>query len=131
MINSDLDRFINGEICFEDVQGFIHEHVPIQQAIILGLQSALFYSKKEHYLYEKLCYAHMLHAIENYEPYAWYAIYLAAKSKCSPHKMDWDDLLKKIKEELSMDKYDMVRGENIYKAYVRRGSRGYVLEPDD
>ena len=134
MTNSDLDRFINGEICFEDIKGFIHEDVSIQGAIICAIQNKLFYSEKEHDLYEKLCYSFILRAknkIQYYDTYALYAIYLAAKSKCSPHKLDWNNLLEKIKEESDMDKDDMKRGEEIYKDYVRRGSSGYVLQPDD
>ena len=33
----DLDRFINGEIGFEEMQGFIHEDVPIEESIRLAL----------------------------------------------------------------------------------------------
>ena len=53
----DLDRFIEGQIGFEEIQGFVHEDVPLQEAITLALTHARFYSKEEHDLYEKLCYA--------------------------------------------------------------------------
>ena len=33
----DLERFINGEIGFEEMQGFIHEDVPIEESIRLAL----------------------------------------------------------------------------------------------
>ena len=122
----DLERFIEGQIGFEEIQSF-----RLQQEIISALQNAFYYSKREHDLYEKLCYAHMLHAIQNYDPYALYAYYLVAKDKCSPHKLDWDSLLEKIKMESGMDEGDMGRGRGLYEGYVRRGSRGYVLPPDD
>ena len=103
----------------------------IYGAIIGALQKWSYYSEEEHDLYEKLCYAHMLHAIQNYDPYALYAYYLVAKDKCSPHKLDWDSLLEKIQMESGMNEGDMERGRGLYEGYVRRGSRGYVLPPDD
>ena len=75
----DLDRFIDGQIGFEEIQGFVHEDVPIQGAIMLPLTHARFYSKEEHDLYEKLCYAHVLyvlHITPNSPPVEFYAIYL-------------------------------------------------------
>ena len=30
----DLDRYIEGQIGFDDIQGYIHEDIPIQRAII-------------------------------------------------------------------------------------------------
>ena len=122
----DLDRFIEGQIGFDEIQSF-----RLQQKIILALQDASYYSEKEHDLYEKLCYAYMLHAIPNYGSYALYAKYLVAKDKCSPHKLDWDSLLEKIKMESGMDEDDMERGRDLYEDYVSRGSCGYVLPPDD
>ena len=127
----DLDRFIEGQIRFEDIQGYIPGDIPIQGAIIGALQEVSYYSEEEHDLYEKLCYAHMLRAVQNYAPYALYAYYLVAKDKCSHHKLHWDSLLEKIKMESGMDEVDMERGRSLYEGYVRRGSRGYVLSPDD
>ena len=127
----DLDRFIEGQIGFDDIQGCIHEDIPIRGAIVGALQDASFYPNEEHDLYEKLCYAHMLRAMQNYDHYALYAIYLAAKSKCSPQKLDWNSLLEKIKEGSGMDENDMLEGEKIYKDYAKRGSRGRILTPDD
>ena len=120
----DLDRFIEGQIRFEDIQGYLHGDIPIYGAIIGALQEGSYYSEEEHDLYEKLCYAHMLHAIQNYDPYALYAYYLVAKDKCSPHKLDWDSLLEKIQMESGMNEGDMERGRGLYEGYVRRGSRG-------
>lgn len=56
---SDLDHFIKGEISFEEIKGFIHEVIPIQKEISLSLQDVLFYSEKEHDLYEKLNVPHI------------------------------------------------------------------------
>ncbi len=129
----DLDRFINGQIKFEDIQGDVHKGVPIQGAIIGALQDTLFYSKEEHDLYEKLCYAYVLYVLHDTSDcpsYALYALYLAAKEECSPHKLDWNDLLKRVKSESGMDEYEMMRGEDIYKDYKESG-RSYVLPPDD
>ena len=129
----DLDRFINGEIRYDDIKGFIHGNIPIQGTIILSLQDASFYSKEEHDLYEKLCYAYLLyvlHITPDCPPLEYYALYLAAKDECSPHKLNWNNLLEKIKMETGMKEHDMRRGENIYKNYKESG-RSYVLLPDD
>ena len=51
----DLDRFIEGQIGFEEIQSF-----RLQQKIRLALQNGAYYSEREHDLYEKLCYAAVL-----------------------------------------------------------------------
>ena len=62
----DLDRFISRQILFEEIQGFIHEDVPVQEEITLALINALFYnSKEEHDLYEKLCWLKCFMACSN------------------------------------------------------------------
>ena len=77
----DLDRFISGQILFEEIQGFIHEDVPVQEAITLSLINALFYnSKEEHDLYEKLCYPKNFHSMQSYKHEELYAIYLFQKA---------------------------------------------------
>ena len=128
----DLDHFIDGQICFDEIQGCIEGGVPIKNAIISTLQEASFYSKEEHELYEKLCYSYVLyvlHALPNCPPCESYALYLAVKEECSPHKLDWNGLQKKIKET-GMNQDDMRRGEDIYTDYKKSG-RDYVLPPDD
>ena len=59
----DLDRFIKGQIEFDDIQGCICRGIPIQNAIISALQEASYYSQEEHDLYEKLCYAEVLYSM--------------------------------------------------------------------
>ena len=93
----DLDRFINGEIGFEEIQGFIHEDFPIKESIRLALYNGWAYPQKEHDLYEKLCYASVLRLVSLLSPHSIYSVYLVAKKLCAPHKLDWDCLLKKIK----------------------------------
>ena len=44
----DLDRFIEGQIRFEDIQGYIPGDIPIQGAIIGALQEVSYYSEEEH-----------------------------------------------------------------------------------
>ena len=122
----DLDRFISGQIRYEEIQGFVHEDVPAQQAITLALESAMFYSKEEHDLYEKLCYASVLQHMEYFYHEELYAIYLFAKGKCFPHKLDWDSFLEKIKSESGMDDTDIVRGTGMYEECQRKG--GYYSD---
>ena len=59
----DLDRFIEGQIRFEDIQGYLHGDIPIHGAIVGALEEASYYSEKEHDLYEKLCYAYVLYVL--------------------------------------------------------------------
>ena len=128
----DLDRFIDGQIGFEEIQGFVHEDVPIQEAIMLALTHAPFYSKEEHDLYEKLCYAHVLyvlHITPNSPPVEFYAIYLFAKGICSPHKLDWSALLEKIKMESGVNDTDIARGTSWYEECQRKGGHYSDLLP--
>ena len=128
----DLDRFIEGQIGFEEIQGFVHEDVPLQEAIKCSLTYARFYySKEEHDLYEKLCYAEVLHCIEYYEHEEMYAIYLFAKDRCFPHKLDWDGLLEKIKMESRIDDTDIVEGASMYKQCQKKGGYYSDLLPAD
>ena len=125
----DLDRFIDGQIGFEEIQGFVHEDVPIQEAIMLALTQIKFYSKEEHYLYEKLCYAHVLyvlHITPNSPPVEFCAIYFFARGKCSPHKLDWDGLLEKIKMESEVNDVDIARATSWYEQCQKKG--GYYSD---
>ena len=127
----DLDRFINGEICLEEIKGYVHGHVPIENAIINALTNALFY-KNEHDLYEKLCFASVLRTLgifKQTEGAYLYGRYLALKDKCRPHKLNWACLLRKIKKESNMNKYEMEEGESNYNYYKRTG--GWPLDYDD
>ena len=120
----DLDRYIEGQIGFDDIQGYIHEDIPIQSAIIVALEYVSYYSEEEHDLYEKLCYAYVLYVlyiIPNSPPSEFYAIYLFARGKCSPHKLDWDGLLEKIKMESGMNDVDIARGTSMYKICQKKG----------
>ena len=126
---NDLDRFINGQIGFEEIQGQVKEGVYIQDAIIGGL-SPKCPSKLEHDLYEKFCYATLLYRMRFYSPSSLYAEYLVAKEASSPHKLDWDHLLKKIEIESNMDKHDMNRGQWLYEDY-KSGYRSSWLSDND
>ena len=66
----DLDRFISGQICFDDIQGYILGIIPIERAIrwALKYKSRYFYTKEEHDIYEKLCYATVLYSMQFYSP---------------------------------------------------------------
>ena len=112
----DMDRFIEGQIGFEEIQSF-----RLQQKIILALQNKLFYSKEEHDLYEKLCYAEVLYSMKFDDGAELYAIYLFAKNGCFPHKLDWDGLLEKIKRESGMDDADIIEGTDMYEECKERG----------
>ena len=128
---NDLDNFINGEICFEEIQGCLPEGIPIQNEIICSESSRAFYSEEEHDLYEKLCYAnilriHLMHIQENIDDLdILYAHYLSLKDKCSPHKLNWDYLLEKIQKESNMDELDIKKGESYYNTYQKTGSWPY------
>ena len=86
----DLDRFIQGEIEFEDIEGCICENISIQDAIIDAAGRDSDFSDEEHDLYEKLCYADVLlyTKYNDSQPYNIYAFYLFSKKICSPHKLD-------------------------------------------
>ena len=117
----DLDRFIKGQIEFDDIQGCIHRGIPIQNAITSALQEASYYSQEEHDLYEKLCYAEVLYSMTFDNGAELYAIYLFAKNGCFPHKLDWDGLLEKIKRESGMDDADIIEGTDMYEECKERG----------
>jgi hypothetical protein len=117
----DLDRFIEGQIGFDEIQGCICEVIPIQNAITSALQEASYYSKEEHDLYEKLCYAAVLRHMMLDDGAELYAIYLFAKNGCFPHKLDWDGLLEKIKRESGMDDADIIEGTDMYEECKERG----------
>ena len=126
----DLDRFINGEISFEEIQGCCNEHSDsyIKNYIIFAKYERCFYSNDEHDLYEKLCYANILRLVNDHknkeDENDWvYAQYLYAKDITYPHKMNWDILLEKIIKETNMTEYDMDRGESYYyKKKLETGS---------
>ena len=117
----DLDRFIKGQIEFDDIQGCIRRGIPIQNAITSALQEASYYSQEEHDLYEKLCYAEVLYSMTFDNGAELYAIYLFAKNGCFPHKLDWDSLLEKIKRESGMDDADIIEGTDMYEECKERG----------
>ena len=112
----DLDRFIEGQIGFEEIQSS-----ELRQEIALALQNKLRDSQEEHDLYEKLCYAAVLHYVKFYDGWVLYEIYLSAKNACSPHKLDWDRLLEKIKMESGMDALDILHGADLYEECQRNG----------
>ena len=126
----DLERFINGEIGFEEMQGFIHEDVPIEESIRLALYNGWAYPQKEHDLYEKLCYASVLRRVSLLSPPLIYLEYLVAKKLCAPHKLDWDCLLKKIIRKASIDKYAMLRGQDLYESYASGCSSSWYSDDD-
>ena len=125
---NDLDRFINGEICYEEIQGYIHEDIPIDNAILFAKSNKAFYNDKEHDLYEKICYADVLRSCHQFikdnlhEPVYIYTYYLYLKDISASHKLDWDNLLEKIKKEMIIDKWDMDSGGSYYKTYHEAGS---------
>ena len=112
----DLDRFIAGQIGFEEIQSF-----RLQQKIRLALQNGAYYSEREHDLYEKLCYAAVLRDMKFDNGEELCAIYLFAKNGCFPHKLDWDRLLEKIKMESGMDALDILHGADLYEECLRNG----------
>ena len=123
---SDLDRFINGDISFDEIQSF-----RLQQYVMSAFNVSSLYSKEEHDLYEKLCYAEVLHCMEDYNHEELYAIYLFAKCKCFPHKLDWDGLLEKIKVESGVDYVDIARGTSMYEECQKKGGYYSDLLPTD
>ena len=126
----DLDRFINGEIGFEEIQGFIHEDVPIEEAIRLALYKSWVYPQEEHDLYEKLCYASVLRLVSRISTHSLYSEYLVAKKLCAPHKLDWNCLLRKIRREANIDKYAMLCGQNLYERYASGFSSSWYSDDD-
>ena len=124
----DLDRFIEGQIGFEEIQGCIPSGITIEGAIISVL-NAKYHPKEEHDLYEKLCYAEVLHCMQYYDRSELYATYLFAKDICSPHKLDWGGLLTKIKSESGINDTDIARGTNMYKECQRKGGYHSDLLP--
>ena len=128
---NDLDRFIDGQIGFEEIQDYIKEDVSVQDSIMDAYKMKASDSKVNHDLCEKLCYASVLYNMGFFSPHGLYAIYLTARNNCSPHKLNWDCLLEKIKKELEMTDEDMEHGKCIYEDYQERGGRCYVLPPDD
>ena len=127
----DLARIIDGRIGFEEIQDYIKEDVSVQDAIMNAYKSKASDSKASHDFCEKLCYASVLYNMGFFPPHALYAIYLTARNNCSPHKLNWDCLLEKIKKKLEMTEEDMEHGKRIYEDYQERGGRGYLLPPDD
>ena len=130
---NDLDRFINGEICFEEILGYIK--VGVSRISIQGAISSIFNvkhcPKEEHNLYEKLCYAEVLHCMEDYDHEELYAIYLFAKGRCFPHKLDWGGLLEKIKSESGINEIDIAYGTSMHEECQRKGGYYSDLLPTD
>ena len=133
MINNmdDLDRYIQGQIEFEDIQGCINENISIREAIIDAAGKYSNFSNEEHVLYEKLCYADVLlyTKYNGAQPYNIYAFYLFQKKISSPHKLDWARLLEKIKRESGMNYQDILSGKSIYKNCLKRGGNYRDLFP--
>ena len=121
----DLDRFISGQIRFEDIQD-----IPIQNEIRNALRHAAYYSEKEHDLYEKLCYASVLKGMSFLSPRSLYSMYLVAKKLCAPHKLDWDCLLEKIRREAGIDEYEMLCGQDLYERYASGCSSSWYSDDD-
>jgi len=63
-------------------------------------------------------------------PHSIYSEYLVAKKLCSPHKLDWDCLLKKIRREASVDEYSMLRGQDLYERYASGISSSWYSDYD-
>ena len=116
----DLDRFIDGEISFEEIQGYIPLGISIQGAIE-SVFNVKYHPKEEHDLYEKLCYAAVLRHMKLDDGAELYAIYLFAKNGCFPHKLDWDSLLEKIKRESGMNNADIIEGTDMYEECKKKG----------
>ena len=130
-MNTDLDRFINGQIEFDEIQGYVKEGVEIQDAI-KGVLHSECPSKDLHDLYEKLCYAYVLHSMQYsmqfYTPSSLYSVYLVAKEVSSPQKLNWDLLLKIIEKKSNMDEYDMARGQGLYEDYKSGFSSSWLSD---
>ena len=124
---NELDRFINGEIDLDEIQSF-----PLQQDIKSVIKYAsYFYKEVEHHLYEKLCYAAVLHFMHDYDHEELYAIYLFAKGKCFPHKLDWDGLVESIKRKSGINDRDIVDGTRMYEKCQKKGGYYSDLLPVD
>ena len=121
----DLDRFINGEITWEEIQGIYHDR-SVKWLMVDIFTEACYYSKDEHDLFEKLCYANVLRINDLFKDtcdyYYTYAKYLYAKDVSFPHKMGWDILLEKIIKETHMSELDIKLGKDYYKTYQETGS---------
>ena len=134
-IPKDLSRFINGEIAWEEIQD-LYNDLPVKWLMISSFEGASFYSKDEHDIFEKLCYANILRTNNDFnkeglEENAYiYSKYLLAKDISLPHKMDWNILLEKIIRENNMSKLDMDEGERNYKIYRETGSWSYIDDYD-
>ena len=126
----DLDRFINGQIEFEEIQGYIKNEVHIQDAIRHVLKGKCT-SKEKHDLYEKLCYATVLYSMRFYSPSSLYSEYLVAKEVSSPHKLNWENFLKKIKKEFNMNSIDIVRGQGLYEDYKSGINSSWLSDDSD
>jgi hypothetical protein len=50
-----------------------------------------------------------------------YEFYLAEKNKCLSHKLDWEQLLKKIKKDTQMSERDLVTGEMYFEEHKITG----------
>ena len=125
-MNTDLDRFINGQIEFDEIQGYVKEGVEIQDAIEGVLHSKC--PKDLHDLYEKLCYANVLHSMQFDTPSSLYSDYLVAKEVSSAPKLNWDLLLKIIEKKSNMDEYDMARGQGLYEDYKSGFSSSWLSD---
>ena len=126
----DLDRFINGQIRLEDMQGYIKKNTSIQIAISRALLDAAYYSEKEHDLYEKLCYASVLNSMGHLSAHSLYSKYLVAKRLCAPHKLDWDCLLRKIRIEANINEHAMLYGQDLYERYASGCSSSWYSDDD-
>ena len=120
----DLDRFIQGEIEFEDIEGCICENISIQDAIIDAAGRDSDFSDEEHDLYEKLCYADVL-LYTKYIMTLNLTIYMHfiyfRKKYALLHKLDWDCLFAMIIKESRMHYNDIKVGKSIYKDCLNRG----------
>ena len=129
-----LDRFIQGEIAFSDIDDNIRicELFSLERAIRGALEdvSLLIYIVEDD-LFEKLCYANVLWWHQNFDHEVLYAIYLFAKGKCPLHKLDWDALLEKLKKEFWINGRDIVEGTNMYKECQKKGGNYSDLLPSD
>ena len=75
---TDLNRFINWDIEFKEIEGSVNDDVDIQNAIINSIHNFLFY-KNDLDLYEKLCYSDFLRDIQYYSNCELYAAYIVIK----------------------------------------------------
>ena len=118
---NDLDRFIKGEICFDEIKGYISQD-KIYWAIIYTGRESLFYSEEEHDLYEKICYADILRICQDlkdnrHEPFHLYRKYLYLKDISAPHILDWDNWIENIKKEMNMEEWVIKRAESWNENY--------------